>query len=269
MLKTIVVNQPVLVAISLTIIGFVVLLLTSAIAYTKLTQPYSDVMMTVMRLFLAAALLLVAWHRGWLVRAGICRIGRWQAWLLAGAGLLYFTCAALYAFYGQVTFHFSSLLHLPAARAVVYKQLAVGVYEEVLFRGVILYVLVTAWGHTRLGRIGSVGLTAGLFALPHFVGMFMGLSQQATLLLVLETIIIAVWWGSLAIWGGSIWPAVMLHFVVSTLVESQGLLSPMVTPDTLAYQRLLWFSIPLGIVGIALLMGKSGQFFNQGSPSMV
>jgi len=187
--------------------------------------------------------------------AVITRLGSWHAWLLAGAGLLYFTCAALYAFYGKIAFDFSSLIHLPAARTVIYKQLAAGVYEEILFRGVILYVLVSAWVHTRLGIIGSVVLTAVLFALPHIVGAFMGLSQQSALLLVLEGTIIAVWWGSLVVWGGSIWPAVVLHFVVNAVVEAQGLGVPMVTPDTLAYQRLFWFSIPLGAVGIGLLIG--------------
>lgn len=259
MLKTFAANQPVLFAISLTVIGFVVLLLTSGIAYTKLHQPYSDGLMTVMRLFLTAVLLLLAWRMGWLEGAGITRLGSWQAWLLAGAGLLYFTCAALYAFYGKIAFDFSSLLHLPAARTVVYKQLAAGVYEEILFRGVILYVLVSAWGHTRLGIIGSVVLTAVLFALPHIVGVFMGLSQQSALLLVLEGIIIAVWWGSLVQWGGSIWPAVLLHFFVNAMIEVQGLSVAMVTPDILAYQRLLWFSIPLGAAGTGLLTRPWGK----------
>jgi uncharacterized protein len=254
MLKTFAANQPVLFAICLTLIGFVLLLLMSGIAYTKLRQPYQDVAMTMMRLALTAALLLLAWRMGWLGGTDITQLGRWQVWLLAGAGLLYFSCSALYAFYGKIAFDVSSLIHLPAARAVVYKQLAAGIYEEILFRGVILYVLVSAWGHTRLGIIGSVVLTAVLFALPHIIGMFTGISRQSALLLVLEATIIAVWWGALVIWGGSIWPAVILHFVVNAMVEVQGINVTMVTPDTLAYQRLLGFSIPLGVAGIGLLV---------------
>jgi uncharacterized protein len=253
MIRTVAANQPVLFAICLTLFGFVLLLLMSGIAYTKLRQPYGDVAMTMMRLAITAALLILAWRMGWLAGTGITRLGRWQAWLLAGVGLFSFTCAALYAFYGKIAFDFSSLVHLPAARAVVYKQLAAGIYEEILFRGVILYVLISAWGHTRLGIIGSVVLTAVLFALPHIIGVFMGISRQSALLLVLEGIIIAVWWGALVLWGRSIWPAVVLHFVVNALIEVQGLNVPMVTPDTLAYQRLLWFSIPLGAAGVGLL----------------
>ncbi len=247
-------NQPVLFAVCFTLIGFILLLFTSGIAYTKLRQPFGDVAMTLMRLTITAALLFLAWRLDWLEGTGVTRLGSWQVWLLAGAGLLYFTCAALYAFYGKIAFDFPNLIHLPAARAVVYKQLAAGIYEEILFRGLILYVLVSAWGDTRRGMIGSVVLTTALFALPHIAGMFMGISRQSALLLVLETTIIAVWWGALVIWGGSLWPAIVLHFVVNAMVELQGLCVPMVTPDILAYQRFLWFSIPLGVLGIGLLM---------------
>ncbi len=40
----------------------------------------------------------------------------------------------------------------------------------------------------------------------------------------------------------------------NVVVEVQGLSTPMVTPDTLAYRRILWFSIPLGVLGIGLLI---------------
>ncbi len=152
------------------------------------------------------------------------------------------------------TFDIASFAHLPAARAVFYKQLVAVVYEEILFRGVVLYVLLRAWGDTLPGIIGSVLLTAVLFALPHFVGIFIGVSRRAARMLVWETCIIAVWWGALVVWGGSIWLAVLLHLIPNVVVEVQGLSTPMVTPDTLAYRRILWFSIPLGVPGIGLLM---------------
>jgi membrane protease YdiL (CAAX protease family) len=254
MLNTFAANQPVLFAICLTLIGFVLLLFISGIVYTKLRQPYADIAMTLMRLSVTVALLFLAWRMGWLEGTGITRLGSWQVWLLAIGGLLYFTCAALYAFYGKITFDIASFAHLPAARAIFYKQLVAVVYEEILFRGVVLYVLIRVWSGTRSGIIGSVLLAAVLFALPHIVGIFIGLSRRAALMLVLETCIIAVWWGALVVWGGSVWLAVLLHLIPNLVVEVQGLSTPMVTPDTLAYRRILWFSIPLGVLGIGLLM---------------
>ncbi len=51
----------------------------------------------------------------WMKGAGITRLGSWQVWPLAGGGLLYFNCAALYAFYGKIT-----LYGLPDGRATAH-----------------------------------------------------------------------------------------------------------------------------------------------------
>ena len=147
------------------------------------------------------------------------------------------------------------LARSPEARTIIWTQLASVIHEEVLYRGVVLYVLYSAWGPTRTGTIGSVVLTAVLFAIPHLMSVFMGISLLATLLLVVETCIIAVWWGALVLWGQSLWPAIVLHYVVNVAVALQGLTVSMVTPDTLAYRRLLLLSVPLGVLGIGLLIG--------------
>lgn len=251
-------NHPVLFVLGLTLTCFVFLLMVTGVAIGKLREPYSEVTAAMVRLALAAGLIYLIWRLGWLAGSGITRLGGWRVWLLAGVGVLYFSAAALYAFYGKVAFDLSSFARLPAARGIFIKQLVSVFYEEILFRGVILFVLFRAWGHTIQGMIGSVVLTAVLFALPHFVAIFMGVSRGAVLLLIAEACFIAVWWGSLVLWGGSIWPAVMLHFVVNLVVEVQGLKDSMVTPDTLAYRRILWASIPLGVVGIGLLLGAWG-----------
>jgi hypothetical protein len=54
--------------------------------------------------------------------------------------------------------------------------------------------------------------------------------------------------------AGSIWLAVILHFVVNGVVAVQGLTTPMVELGILAYRQLLWFSLPLGVLAIGLLM---------------
>lgn len=253
-LRTFAKNQPVIFVLGLTFVCFVLLLAVTGIAYSQLPKLYGDVAITIMRLVLTAGLLWLIWHLGGLETSGITRLGHWQVWLLAVIGLIYFTCAGLYAFYGKVTFDVSSALRLPDTRTVVLTQIFAVLYEEILFRGVVLYVLFSAWGHTRMGAIGSAVLTAVLFAIPHIVSIFMGVSLSATLLLITEGCFLAVWWGALVLRGGSLWPAVLLHYVVNVVVPVQGLTVPMVTPDTLAYQRLLWFSIPLGVLGIGLLV---------------
>jgi len=254
-LKSFATNSPVLFAICLMVVWFVAALVFMGIASGVLRKPYGDtVTTTVGRLAVTACVLWLVWRLGWLEASGITRLGHWQVWLLAVGGILYFASAALYAFYGKVAFDISSLIREPASRSTVLTHAVVALSEELVFRGVMLYVLLRAWGHTRQGMIGSVVLTAVLFALLHITNVFTyGASWSSVLLVAAEGCIIAAWWGAVVVWGGSLWPAVLLHFVVNAVVAVQGLTTPMITPEILAYRRLLWFSLPLGILGIGLL----------------
>jgi len=53
--------------------------------------------------------------------------------------------------------------------------------------------------------------------------------------------------------GRSIWPAVVLHLARQRRGRRPGLATSVAGPGLLAYQRNLWLSIPLGLVGIWLL----------------
>jgi membrane protease YdiL (CAAX protease family) len=247
-------NHPALFAVGLTMVCFVFLFFLMGIAYSKLSKSHVDIAAVIVRLIVTIGLLALLWRMDGLEEAGVTRPGRWQAWLLAAGGLLYVCGAGLYAFYNRVAFDVFGLVRLPAVRTIVLTNVVTVLHEEILFRGVVLTVLSRAWGQTRPGAIGSVALTAVLFALPHFVAVFQGVSRPAALLLIAQAWVIAVWWGALVLWSGTFWPAVLLHFVPNVLVATQGLTVPMVTPDTLAYRRFLWFSVPLGVLGIVLLV---------------
>ncbi len=249
-------RHPVIFVLSLTIAWLVVLLVFTGIASSVLHKPFSGaITSTIGRLTITACILLLVWRLGWLKASGVARLGRWPVWLLALGGMTYFTIASLYSYFGKITFDFSSLIQLPDARAIVMTQFAVSLCEEILFRGVVLYSLVRVWGNTKLGLIGSVVLTSLIFAVLHMTNVFAyGISFSSALLLTLEGCIIAIWWGALVLLGKSIWPAVMLHLVGNAVLPVQGLTITMVEPDILAIIRILWFSIPLGVLGIMLLM---------------
>ena len=239
----------------LTILWVVLFLVFMGTASAVFHKPYGSTMtISAGRLAVTACVLFLAWRLGWLQASGISRSGSWQIWLLALGGLVYLACASLYAFYGRVAFDFSSLLRLPDARAAVTTRFIAGLSEEILFRGLVLYALIRVWGNTTQGIFGSVLLASALFALLHLTQVFTyGVSLSSALLLVLQGFVISIWWGALVVMGGSIWPAVMLHFVVNTVVAVQGLTTPMVEPGILAYRQLLWFSLPLGLLALSLL----------------
>ena len=260
-LRSFATNHPVAFVFSLTIAWLVLLLVFTGIASSALAKPYGGVATgTVGRLTVTVCVFLLVWRLGWLEASGVGRLGSRQVWLIALASLIYFTCASLYSFYGKAAFDFSSLIRLPAARTIVLTHFMVGLSEEILFRGVVLYGLARVWGNTKLGMVGSVVLASVLFAVLHITQVFShGVSLPSVLLLTLEAWIISIWWGALVLRGGSIWPAVMLHFVVNAVVAAQGLAFPMVASEIRAYTQLLWFSTVLGSLGIGLLV--------QGAPS--
>ncbi len=248
-------HHPIGFVLVVTIVWVVLLLVFMGVTSTILQKPYGDAMtVSIGRLAVTACVLFLAWRLDWLKASGISRLGSWQVWLLALGGLVYFASMNLYSFYGSVAFDFSSLLRLPDARAAVVTHFIAGLSEEILFRGLVLYALIRRWGNTTRGIFWGVLLASALFALVHITQVFTyGTSLSSALLLVLQAFMISIWWGALVVMGGSIWPAVVLHFVVNAVVAVQGLTTPMVEPEILAYTQLLWFSLPLGVLAIVLL----------------
>jgi len=255
-MKALATNRPVSFVLILTIAWFVLLAVFMGIASSALREPYGSATTgTAGRLAVTACVLFLVWRLGWLEASGVARLGSWRVWVLASGGMIYFAGASLFSFYGKVTFGLSSLIRLPDLHAAVMTHFAAGLSEELLFRGLALYALIRVWGNTTQGIIRSVAFTSLLFAALHITQVIMpGASLPSLLFLTLETCIVSIWWGALVVSGRSIWPAVMLHFAVNAAVAVQGLTVPMVEPAILAYRRILWFSIPLGVLGIVMLV---------------
>ena len=257
-------SHPVMFASIATVAWFVSLGTFMAIASIALQKPFGHATTGMAgRLAVTACVLLLIWRLGWLQASGVAPLGRWQVWLIALAGMNYFACAGLYSFYGSVAFDFSSLIRLSASRSAVLAHLMAGLSEEILFRGLVLFALIRVWGKTTRGIIGSVVLASLFFAVLHLTQIFsQGTSLAPALFLTLETCIISIFWGALVVSGGSIWPAVMFHFAVNAVIAVQGLAIPITHPEILAHGRLLGFSIPLGVLGVGLLI-RCGRHLSQ------
>jgi membrane protease YdiL (CAAX protease family) len=249
-------NHPVLFGLLVTLGWLVLLVVSMGIASSALHRPYGeDTTVTIGRLVGTACILLLVWRLGWLESSGIARLGKWQIWLLAFGGMIYFAGTSLYSFYGKPVFSFSTLIRSPESSTVLVTLFVVSVGEEILFRGLVLHALIRVWGVTTQGIIGSVFVTSLLFAVLHVSQVLThSVSLSSVSWLILETSAISIWWGGLVVRGRCVWPAVMLHFAVSAIVAIQGLTVPMVEPATAAYRQILWFSLPLGAVGIWLLL---------------
>jgi membrane protease YdiL (CAAX protease family) len=261
-------NHPVVFVVTAAVVWSVLLVVLMGVASGALRLSYGDAAVgAIGRLAVTACVLLLVWQLGWLKAAGVARPGTRRVWLLAAGGMVYFAGASLYSVYGQVSFDFLGLMRLPGSGAALASQSVVALGEEVLFRGLMLCALCRAWGRTRRGTVRSVAVTSLIFAALHLTHVLtVGAGLPAALMLTLQTCVVALWWGALVVVGGSIWPAVMLHFTINAMLAVQGLAVPMVEPEILAYARLLGFSLPLGALGILMLVRAAPERVLCGRP---
>jgi membrane protease YdiL (CAAX protease family) len=255
-LRSLSTKRPVLFVLILVVVWFVLMMLCTGITAGILRKPYDDAVPSILgRLAVAICGILLIWNLGWLKAAGIARLGRGQVWLFTLGGLIYYAYASLYAFYGRASFDFSILTRLSASRIIVLTQFMVALNEEILFRGIVLHVLISSWGNSTRAWIGSILLSSFIFAVLHATQIVTDrLEPSAARFLVLGTFMISIWWGAVALAGGSIWPSVLLHFAGNAAVVVQGLSASLFEPEALVYERLMWFSLVLCVIGIGLLV---------------
>lgn len=247
--------HPVWAVLAATLAGLVLLLLLTGLSSGALRRPYGHPAPEILgRALFAIMLMLLLWRLGGLEGAGAARAGGWAVWLLALAGILYAGGSAMKALYGRLVPDLPSLLRLPGAGGAVAVPVFVALAEELLFRGLVLWLLLRAWGGSRPGVLGAVALSALLFAVVHATQIWtVGLPRAAAGLLVLQTLLMALWWGALVAYGGSLWPAVLAHAAVNALIALQGLAGPMPVPAVQGYRQLLVYSLLPGAAALMLL----------------
>ena len=249
--KSYLLRHPVLSAICLTIGWLVLTIVISGITSSLLNQEFgSSNTLFIAHFLVFVCVFILLWKFDWLKVTGVARLGDYKTWLIVILGTTYFTISSLYSFYGTISFDFSNLKDFLTSLNIIKTNTAVCLNEEILFRGTVLFILVQSWGYTKKGKIGSVILMSGIFALLHVYQVFAyGLSGPSALFVALETFIISVWWASLVLMGRSIWPAFIAHFVVNTVIAIQGISQSIIQPDLHAYYKIFLFSLPLGIIG--------------------
>lgn len=198
-------------------------------------------------------LLVIAGRLGWLRSMGITRLGGWRVWLVTIPLLAYLIMAYLYGFFGELSFDFSIFARSEAARRILVRDSIVGFVEETLFRGVILYTFVRAWGRSKRGLLLSVILQAALFAVIHLLQATGGYSWTQVLMVMLNGFVSGIWWGVLVLLGGSLWPAMLLHALSNISVQVQSLSSAAIEPVIAAYGRATLLELPLALLALWLL----------------
>jgi len=262
-LKLLMSKHPIIAVISMAILWLVLLMVFAGMISGATKTAYgsaTSMFWAHLLMFICVGILL--WRLSWLKSSGIARPGKTSVWLLAVLGTIYSAITALYAFYGTLSFDFSTLKDVTVSLNMIRVQFAVSLDEETFFRGLILSVLILNTPGTIRGRMGSVVLMSVIFGLMHVLWVFFsGLSILSALFLALQTIIISIWWASLILTGGSIWPAFLAHFTVNTVIALQGVSHSVIQPDSIAYGIHLLFTLPLVMIAFWLIKQSSALQF--------
>lgn len=134
-------------------------------------------------------------------------------WLFIADGIYEFVSS-------YVSFDKSSVLFPSIRKIIIFTvmMLLVGIFEEVLFRGVILNSMINKWGYTKTGIIKSVILSSLIFGLCHLVNLLwyptiiIGTATQ-----VIYTFLNGILFASIYIRCKNIWSVIILHSVCDWL----------------------------------------------------
>jgi membrane protease YdiL (CAAX protease family) len=205
----------------------------------------------------AACMLLYLMQRlGWLREIGITRPGAWLTWLITLAMAVYIVVIGFYAFFEEIAFSFNSLGSTQEARTLLASSLLAGFIEETVFRGVLLYLLIRVWGKTRRGILASIIVQAALFGILHILQILSGVSTDAALANMLGTFIFGVTLGVFVLFGGTLWPAIVLHAASNAFILIKGLSSPWSDPVSVGFLKEALLEIPLALLCLWIMLRK-------------
>lgn len=213
----------------------------------------ADSSQTAGRVVATVLLLAFAYRLGWLGRSGITRSGPRSVWLIAAVAVVYLVPAYAWGLFGP-----GGLESLGAAGEAFLTELptgvTVGIAEEFLFRGVLLFVFVRAWGTTRTGVLRAVLVTSVVFGLMHAVPAFLGEDLGNVAANLLGTIVSAVWWAALVVVYRTVWPGVVIHMLTNTVALSVAEIAPQSGIGSMGPLRVVLLELPLLIFGLWLLL---------------
>jgi membrane protease YdiL (CAAX protease family) len=138
-------------------------------------------------------------------------------------------------------------------------MLLVGIFEEVMYRGIILNSMLNKWGFTKAGIIKSVLLSSLIFGLGHLVNLLGHSTPIRTMTQVIYTFLNGILFASIYLRCKNIWAVAILHAVYDWLALVPGIFVPVAAPaaqvDTSISSMLVTGAlyIPFALVGFFLL----------------
>jgi membrane protease YdiL (CAAX protease family) len=240
-------RQPLLFVILLILNSLVVEILAGFLMVVFFNVEQTDPMFTFAILLIITLYLgFILWSFKWLKAAGVAFLGSWKGWGVALVLLIYYLFELIYSFFGE----FSFTVPPTAVNGLRIPNVFVGaMFEEVLFRGAILYTLMRAWNTTRRGVLKAVVISALFFGVIHGINAITGDASEA-----LGQIAIAlfegVWWAAIVLRWGSIWPVVFIHGIANWVLQTKAINYADYHGTVGSYALAVLFGLPLVALGV-------------------
>jgi hypothetical protein len=214
-------DHPILFGCLVVLIFVVFVFVAGVLAYATPGDAEGEVIAAGTKLIGTLVLLSILWRFGWLRAAGIAHPGGWRPWLLALPAIAYSLIVSQVVLFGGIGFDFPDPAH---AASVALNMMVDGGFQEIAFRGVLLYGLVRLWADSRRGIVKSVLISSALFGGLHILNVFArGRALPVTLLQIAETLMSGVTYAALVLYGKSIWPVVLWHGLLNATASARAI----------------------------------------------
>jgi len=249
-IRTFASRQPLIFVILVIVISLVIRILAFLLLVLFQVDQANPIVGPIANLAATLFLVFLLWSFDWVKAAGVASWGQWKGWIAAFILLTYYLVELTYSFFGEFSFSVPSEavsgLALPSVFIAAF-------FEEILFRGVILYALVSVWGSTRRGLLQAAAVSSFLYGAIHGLNAFMGDPSEA-----LGQIAIAlfegIWFAAIVLRWGSIWPTVLLHVVPNWVLRTKALSIPDFYGTSNSYILAVLFGLPLVVWGVWLIL---------------
>ncbi len=159
----------------------------------------------------AALMVLLVWKLGGLKASGISNpTGQWhQYWWLATLPMLVVVGLNL----SRVQWHEVSI-EIAQVPNWLFSHLATGLFEEVMMRAMVFYILMRAWSDKRNGLIKAAIAQAAIFGGLHLLNLLNGFSVEVIIQVVYATLL-GISFAGIVAFSRTIWPAVICHALIN------------------------------------------------------
>ncbi len=250
-IKDFAIRRPLLFVILLILGALVIANLVAILAVILFSVDQAGPLLGPIALFTATLFLtFILWRFRWLKVAGVGSLGNWQGWVVALFLLVYYILELLYSFFGEINFSVPTA----AVSGLRVPSVFIGaMFEEILFRGAVLYALVSVWGATRKGVLKAAVISALLFSVIHAVNAISGDPSEVPGQMAIA-LFEGIWWAAILLRWGSVWPVVFIHGATNWALQTNALNYADNHGTASSYALAVLLGLPLAVLGVLWIL---------------